>query len=142
LIDRVETQWCVDCGARFTEEEVAEATCCPRCRSNGVPCSAAQDLRVEVNWHELRILAIWAENWARRIEHEPANIRAPGTVQAIARRLEGQHPSLTRLTLSGELADLPKALADAGISTGPVHSTIEPPPTVRDFGPGAVGHVA
>ena len=112
MTERKEVIWCTCCGGRFSEEETAGVSCCPKCGNEGVPCSCDQDTTVEINWHELRILAIWAENWARHCKDTP---EMPLVVQAIARRLQSQHPDFTQLTLSGEIASLPADLAKAGI---------------------------
>lgn len=137
---REETQWCTLCGARFTAEEVADAECCPRCGDTGTPCSTRNDVRIEVNWHELRILGIWAENWAA--EHPPAAGQRPmlDIVAAITRRLQRQQPMMLPLTLSQEIAELPAALDKAGIQYGGVESNVARPKPVPAHGPGAVGH--
>lgn len=107
--------WCVDCGGRFTEEQIEGASCCPGCGSAGVPCSPNDDVQVAINWHELRVLTIWAENYAGQTDKRTAeNDNSDGrsakpllpTVKAIARRLQAQFPTRTPLTLSGELAQL------------------------------------
>jgi hypothetical protein len=137
--ERMETTWCLDCGGRFTEREIERVSGCPKCHSRGVPCSTREDVRVEVNWHELRVLGIWAENWAGR-SNDPKMVR---TVTAIARRLQRQHPELAPLTLSAEIAALPAALAKEGIEIGgPIekHGIADPQP-IPINGPGAVGHV-
>jgi hypothetical protein len=142
--DRVERQWCVDCGARFTAQEIEGCFACPKCGSAGVPCSVEQDVRVEVNWDELRILGIWAENHARQCAANPGNggEKMPRTVQAICRRLQRQFPSFAPLTLSQEIAELPKALEEAGIHHGGVVSNVPRPDLLSIHGPGAVGHTA
>ena len=61
-------------------------------------------MTVKINWHELRILTIWAENWASRCKEDNATM--PVTVEAIARRLEKQYPKKTPLTLAGEVGQL------------------------------------
>ena len=99
-----EIQWCTLCGKRFTEEEVQGVDRCPACGSQGVPCGTDQDLTVQINWHELRILGIWASNW---IDKSPtADVQTRQLVRAILGRLERQRPDLTPLTLSGEIAQL------------------------------------
>lgn len=143
MTDRQETTWCVDCGARFTADETKGVYACPKCGSESVPCHTAQDLRVEVNWHELRILGIWAENYARQCAGKPdaRNEKMPATVLAICRRLQRQHPDLTPLTLSEEIARLPKALEDAGIAFGGMETNVPRPQPLVVNGSGAVGHV-
>jgi hypothetical protein len=135
--------WCVDCGARFPSKDVNGAPGCPKCGSFGVPCSGEQDVSVDVNWHELRILIIWAENFATRIAaNSLEGKKMAATVTAIARRLYAQHPTFPPLTLSAEIAALPTDLQKAGIQVGKIETFNVPKvqPVVVN-GPGAVGHV-
>ena len=57
-------------------------------------------MTVSVNWHELRILCIWAENWQRE------RMTDTRTVYAIADRLAQQHPERMPLTLAREIGEL------------------------------------
>lgn len=141
MSERKEVMWCTVCGARFAEEEI-KGWGCPKCGNQGVPCGCDQDVKVEVNWHELRILTIWAENWAHKIDKadEADSIAPELVVQAIARRLQRQHPNLTQLTLSGEVAALPADLAKHGIEIGNIETNIPKPDLLPVNGPGAVGH--
>jgi hypothetical protein len=141
---RVETMWCTDCGARFTDDETKDCWGCPKCGNQGVPCGVDQDVCVEINWHELRILCIWAENYAQACKAKDRTgldgEKMPLTVLAIARRLQRQYPDYTPLTLSEEIAGLPDALEKAGIECGPIESNVPRPSPVPVNGPGAVGH--
>lgn len=142
MSERKEVMWCVDCGARFTQEEI-EGWGCPKCDSQGVPCDTDKDTTVEINWHELRILVIWAEQWARLHADKKTDRSSesmPVTVQAIARRLQLQRPEFGHLTLSGEIAALPTDLAKSGITVGLVKSNVPKPNLFEVNGPGAVGH--
>lgn len=139
MTERDETMWCVDCGGRFTEEEVTGATCCPKCKSGGVPADTAKDVVVEVNWHELRILGIWAENWAVQHARETANGMV-NTVHSITRRLQQQFPELAALTLSQEIAELPSNLAKGGIEVSKIETDVPKPPLQVVNGNGAIGH--
>ena len=143
LRERKEVMWCVDCGARFTQEEI-KGWGCPKCGSQGVPCGVEKDTTVEINWHELRILVIWAENWAqhcKRQRSDDSSEKMPKTVTAIARRLQAQRPAFGSLTLSGEIAALPADLAKAGIEIGSIEThNIAKPELLQVNGPGAVGH--
>ena len=142
---RIEVMWCVDCGARFTQEEI-NGWGCPKCGSQGVPCAVEKDTTVEVNWHELHILSVWAENWAQNCVRNYTDKRDKWmliTAAAIARRLQAQHPELGHLSLSGEIASLPTDLAKAGIEVGAIEThNIDKPKLLPVNGPGAVGHVA
>lgn len=91
--------FCTTCGYRV--ESFDGLSGCPSCGSTAVPCSDERQVTVSVNWHELHILAVWAENFARTID-------AQQTVFTIARRLEAQHPTMGRLTLAGELGEIAK----------------------------------
>lgn len=93
---------CLICNKEYTAEQMKTATCCPNCGYDGPPCDPQQDVTVHLNWHELRILAIWAENWAH---HTDANEDA---VYAITHRLEKQFPKEIPLTMVGELSYLRK----------------------------------
>ncbi len=99
-VDDGAAAWCVSCGGRYTAEEIANQTSCPGCGSVGVPCDPKNDIRPWINWHELRIMAIWATNWAQ------ANDMDAATIQAISIRLQGQYPKMTPLSIFGEVAQL------------------------------------
>lgn len=64
----------------------------------------SEDVSVEVNWFELRILGIWAERWAA--QYRDSDPKMQRTVAEITGRLHAQHPERPPLTLSGEIADL------------------------------------
>jgi hypothetical protein len=109
MIERKETTWCTLCGARFTHAEIDGALACPKCGDTGNPCDPNEDVSVTVNWHELRILGIWAENFANACQTRNPNGDGeahPRTVHAITRRLQRQFPGKTALTLSGEIAQI------------------------------------
>jgi hypothetical protein len=89
--------FCTDCGTTVASFE--GLTACPACGSTGIPCATDRQVTVDVNWHELHILCVWAENWQRQ--------QTLGrTVYAIAKRLEAQHPEHGPLTLAAELGQL------------------------------------
>jgi hypothetical protein len=108
--DETKVVRCVTCAGEFSEIEIEGATCCPGCSSKGVPMSIAEDVTVKINWHELRILSIWAENWAKKIQKDDpeANSGCLLTIMSIAGRLQNQHPDKTKLTLFSEIRDLRK----------------------------------
>jgi DNA-directed RNA polymerase subunit RPC12/RpoP len=98
---------CTVCTAEFTEAQLASATSCPACGTKSIPCDPANDVSVSINWHELRILGCWAEFWAHHNhDHDPG---METVLAAIVKRLESQHPTRTRLTLSGEIREIPGA---------------------------------
>jgi len=94
---------CTDCGVEFALPLPPGTTCCPNCKSDGVPCDVANDVTIKINWHELRILCIWAENYGRSIKKQ-------GTVYSIAQRIEDQaRGDKPPLTLARELGEIPGA---------------------------------
>lgn len=79
---------------------------CPKCGDKGTSLNPKEDVNIKVNWHELRILTLWAEWWANEIEKEcPKSALA---IACIARRIQKQYPDKTPLTLAGEIEDLKK----------------------------------
>ncbi len=91
--------FCTDCGHRVESFEGLQA--CPECGSTSRPCPGDEQVTVTVNWHELHLLCVWAENWQREQQ-------LGRTVYAIARRLTAQHPDRRPLTLATELGEVAK----------------------------------
>lgn len=96
---------CTRCYDEFADDELDGASACPSCGTKSLPCSISDDVTVRINWHELRILCIWADNWARHIKDEYPE--SPEAVLRIADRLEEQYPNKTPLTIFKELKQLP-----------------------------------
>jgi hypothetical protein len=73
---------------------------------------------IAINWHELRILTMFAEKWVGSHDN-PGSIKA---VSAIAKRLRAQHPDLSGLLLFDDIAELQAALPDSEVSVinGPI----------------------
>lgn len=122
---------CVQCNAEFTEAQTAGYGSCPACGNEGLPASPKQDVEVKVNWHELRILCIWAENYANSIAgNEDVKGDPVKTVWAIAGRLQEQYPSFTPLTLSGELGQLREKFPSIEVVEGNVREGGPLPPKI------------
>lgn len=94
---------CVRCESEFTDEELAGVTDCPTCGTTSIPCAIAEDVAIRINWHELRILTIFADNWAGVCEDRDPGKDTRVTVRAIVRRLEAQYRDRTPLSILGEL---------------------------------------
>jgi hypothetical protein len=93
---------------------------CPYCGSTGVPADLDDKLTVEITRHELRVVMIWAEQWAASMNDPKTREDSRKVVAGIAARLKAQDPKAGALTMSDELA----ALADAypGMETNfPIH---------------------
>lgn len=113
----MKTTRCTTCSAEFTDEEIQSANCCPSCKTTGLPMDMAQDATININWHELRILTIWASNWAA----EKCDKSAQNALENIIKRLEPQRKSgWPALTLLGEIKELPEALKEMGIECGSI----------------------
>lgn len=97
---------CVDCRGEFTEAQILNSMACPSCGSQGIPMSPSKDVTIKINWHELRILCIWAEQWAGA--HTKDSPGMAQTIESIAKPLQAQYPSYDPLLLSWELGDLAK----------------------------------
>lgn len=108
--DTTKVQRCTDCGSEFSENEVDGHNCCPSCGSKGVPMRISDDVNIKINWHELRILGIWAENWAKQCDKEnPEKEKSMlYTVLCIAERLQRQFPKKAPITLFSEIRGLRK----------------------------------
>lgn len=110
---------CLICGKEYSHEELGDVEACPNCGTTTIPCDIKDDVIIGVNWHELRILTIWAENWARHLdgnleEGEEKNLLA---IMTIAQRLQKQFPDKTPLTLFGEIKELRKELGNENVIT-------------------------
>ena len=98
---------CLICNEEFSEQELEGFDRCPQCGCTGIPASPKEDVTIKINWHELRILTIWAENWANKIDKD-CESKPALTIVCIARRIQKQHPDKTPLTLAGEIEELKK----------------------------------
>ena len=99
--------FCTDCGARI--EDFRGVSRCPVCDTVSRPCFDDSQVTVSVNWHELHVLCVWAENYQR--DHHLGRV-----VYSIARRLQSQHPAQYPLTLAGEIGELSKAHGEVQVS--------------------------
>lgn len=108
----LKTVRCTICGNEFTDKEIEFVGSCPSCSTKSLPCAISDDVNIKINWHELHILVVWAENWARKIDNDhSANGIADlfnhlYTVMVIAQRLQRQCPNKNALTLFGEIKDI------------------------------------
>lgn len=104
--------FCTLCGQDVESFEGLEG--CPHCGTTGTPCSYDQQYEVVVNRHELRVLCIWAENWANYCERDPKTDeqtkkgQMKDVVASIANRLRRQLPDGTSLTMNDEFRELRK----------------------------------
>lgn len=103
---------CTICASEFTWDELDNISSCPKCGTMSIPCNMKDDVSININWHELRILTIWAENWAKQCNEQDKLSRPnepfgmPYTVMSICGRLQKQFPEKTKLTLFSEVREL------------------------------------
>lgn len=108
----MKTTRCTDCAAEFTNAEIEGAKACPTCGSPSLPSALADDVTIQINWHELRILGIWASNYA------DAKLRGgPGerTLRSILKRIHAQHPERSPLTLGEDIQALANVAGDVEV---------------------------
>jgi len=97
---------CTLCYHELNFGQSGNVNCCPKCEDPGVPMSPDDGVTIDINWHELRILCIWAERWASDFIKNEYSLK---TVRAIASRIEKQRPEKkTPLTFLGEIKQLEK----------------------------------
>lgn len=97
MTDEKNGGFCMSCGLRI--ESFEGLSVCPHCESTDIPAGDSQQVTVSVNWHELHILCVWAENHANKSDGKLTSI-----VYGIAHRLENQYPEKHKLTLAGEVS--------------------------------------
>jgi hypothetical protein len=72
-------------------------------------------VEIKINWYELRLLCIWAENWAE----EKCDQDSQSTFEAIVERLDKYRPEgSAALTLTQEVKDLQEVYPDAMLVKG------------------------
>ncbi|GAC1455454.1 MAG: hypothetical protein PVSMB1_04900 [Gemmatimonadaceae bacterium] len=106
----MKTTRCTDCGSEFTDAELVGARGCPVCKTESLPSDIKDDVTIKLNWHELRILGIWASNWA----NEKCPEHSKRTLKHILARIQAQHPDKTALTLFGEV----QGIVEKGVVSG------------------------
>ena len=100
--------FCTDCGAKIDSFENLNASSCPLCGSESIPCANENQVNISINWHELHVLIVWAEQFAK-----DSNMKT--TVWSIAHRIEKQFPHKHLLTLAGEMSQLKRKFPNAKI---------------------------
>lgn len=94
---------------------------CPDCGLKGLALRDVDDVTVEVNWHELRILGIWAERWAGQMPEERMSEESQRIVAVITGKLAAQHTDKPGLTMSADIADLRQWAKKEGAGGVEVH---------------------
>lgn len=113
---------CVICNTGFTKEQILNKISCPQCGSKSVPVDPDNDVNITINIHELRILGIWAENYAAVCDNKELDNAyhesLKDCVNAITKRIRKQLIALNKdmpLTLSQEMEDLQKVYPNSDL---------------------------
>jgi DNA-directed RNA polymerase subunit RPC12/RpoP len=109
------TTRCLICSKEFGDEELIGKNNCPNCGSGCIPCSIKDDVKIKINLHELKVLAVWAENYAFACDNQESNLNnryyelMMPTVEAILNRIHAQLGKKdVPLTITEEVRDLNK----------------------------------
>jgi len=101
--------FCIKCGVEV--ESFEGLSCCPACKTVYSPCCFRDQMNVNINIQELRVLCMWAERWVNVMKNEQTQATSAEVLRSIATRLSKQLPKETCLLLSDEL----KAIKDKGL---------------------------
>jgi len=105
---------CLRCRATLELPRDHDLTACPECGSHGVPADLDDTAAVTLTTHELRILTMWASNWAQSIADKPRCEDSPQVIQGILDHLGQQ--TAAPLSLAQELADLRAAFPESDVT--------------------------
>lgn len=98
---------CSICNSILNEKEQQNVNCA-YCGQKFFSIDPNYDVNIKINWAEIRILTMWAERWANKIDKD-----YPGSslvIACIAKRIKNQYPDKTSLTLAEEIDDLKKEM--------------------------------
>lgn len=81
---------CLMCRSETSEDQVPPNTmACPSCEAKVLPEYVDQDVDIRINWHELRILYLWANEWEQMAKlHD----NGKSITSAIAEQLDKYRP--------------------------------------------------
>lgn len=103
---------CLACGGEADTLTAGPLDACPNCGDKGVPADLEDVTSITLTTHELRILTIWASNWANAIASQHPN--TPRVLQTILDRIGMQ--TSAALTLRQEIADIRAAYPDSKVT--------------------------
>lgn len=101
---------CMDCGSEI-DPEGRKLICCPECGSQSIPADLDDSVTITITNHELRILTMWASNWARARSTAELDLTKP--ISVILGRLGTQ--TTAALSLSQEIADVRAAFPESEV---------------------------
>jgi len=112
----MKTVRCLRCASEYSDEELNELNPdkCPHCGTPGIPMAISQDVMLPINWHELRILTIWASNWAENLEDD-----CKIDLMSVLKRLDKHRPKgAPALTIAGEFKELQQQFPNSELWMG------------------------
>lgn len=107
---------CLHCRAVILVRPETPLSACPKCQSRSVPADLADTTTITLTTHELRILTIWASNWAHSIKDAPGCTDSPKVIAGILDEI-GKTTSAA-LSLGQEIADLRAEFGDVRVVRG------------------------
>lgn len=117
---------CKDCDAEFTEAEIAGRTSCPACGSKRTPIDPREDVTLVLNWHDLRCLANWAENWIREKCADDKDVQV--YLRRLLDRIRRHKPEgAAGLTIFDEIGELHDHGINATLTDGASDVLMKPP---------------
>ena len=106
---------CLACSEESVVSDDVHTHGCPKCGDTvGVPADLADTVNIHITNHELRILTIWASNYADAMDQlHPNDVPLRPVVQGIIDRIGTQ--TTVPLTLSQEIADVRALFPDSEV---------------------------
>ena len=99
---------CLVCGGRFPLSDTYRV--CPRCGDDGIPAASEDEVTIQITWHELRCLVMWAEQYAAAVNKKDIKTGQQTLLLTVvysnAGRIHDQHLHKKPLTLAREIAEL------------------------------------
>lgn len=94
--------FCIKCGTVI--ESFDGLASCPTCKTTSVPCSYDEQVKVELNLQELRILCMWSERWVNVMRDEQTQAESAAILRALVSRLKKQIPQGANLLICDEVS--------------------------------------
>ena len=109
--------FCNACGFKVKSFEGLEK--CPQCGTTGIPCSYDNQVNISINIQELRVLAVWAEQWASNAKDEKEQHQMAIVLRSIQKRINDQLQPLGKKIpmLSDEIQGLKDKFGDDNVET-------------------------
>lgn len=105
---------CLRCREITGASEGHSLNACPACGNTNPPADADDTVTITLTTHELRILTIWASNWAEAHTDKPEGQDSPRVIAGILDGI-GQYTSAP-LSLRQEVADVRAAFPDSEVT--------------------------